>query len=152
VTADCRRTDRRHDRLRKRANQQRARRSFVEPVRAEVEESGCIELASRRAVAAFDVVGVDLELRLGVDLGARREQQVAARLARIGLLRIRPDDDFAVEDSPAALTGDAAIVLVAARVRSGVIDRRVRVQMLARERRKQAVQIDVRAGTLQNCS
>ena len=40
--------------------------------RAQIEERRVVELAGGRAVAALDVVGVDLKLRLGVDLGAGR--------------------------------------------------------------------------------
>ena len=149
VAAHCERSDRRDDRFGERADQQGARVGFVEPARAQVEEGGRIELADGRAVAALHVVRVDLELRLGVDLGACGEQQVAARLARVGLLRARPDDDLAVEHAAATLAGDAAIVLVAGRVRGCVIDRRVRIQVLGRERREQSVQRDVRAGPLQ---
>ena len=63
-------------------------------------------------MAALDVVDVDLELRPRVDLGERREQQVAARLARIRPARGRGlDRDAAVECAAAAGGGDAAVVL-----------------------------------------
>ncbi len=41
---------------------------------------------------ALDLVGMNLELRPRVDFGARREQQAAAGLLRIGVDRARIDD------------------------------------------------------------
>ena len=54
---------------------------------AQIEQRRLVEVADRGAMAAFDVVGEDFELGLGVDRGAPAEQQVAAELLRIGLLR-----------------------------------------------------------------
>ena len=48
----------------------------------EVEEGVAVELADGRAVGAFDVVGEDFELGLGVDRRAARQQQALAATAR----------------------------------------------------------------------
>src|SRR5204862_7977838 len=56
-----------------------ARGGFRQAPAAQVEHRFVVEAADRRAVRAFDVVGKDLELRLGVDLRLGAEQQVAAR-------------------------------------------------------------------------
>ena len=64
---------------------------------AQVEHRVVVELPDRRAVRALHVVGEDLELRLGVDLRVVGEQQRAVGLLGVGLLRVRPDDDLAVE-------------------------------------------------------
>ena len=47
-----------------------------------VEERVAVELADRRAVGAFDVVGEDFELGLGVDRRRAREQQALEATAR----------------------------------------------------------------------
>ena len=64
-----------------------ARVVVVETARAQVEQVLGVELADGRAVAALDVVGVDLELGLRVDFGLLAEQQVVVRLPRVDALR-----------------------------------------------------------------
>ena len=70
----------------------------VEAARAQVEDRVLVELADRRAVRALHVVGEDLELRLGVDRRVVGQQQRPVGLLGVGLLRVVPDDDLAVED------------------------------------------------------
>ena len=53
----------------------------VEPAGAQIEQLLGVELADGRAVAALDVVGVDLELGLRVDLRVVAEQQVVVASA-----------------------------------------------------------------------
>ena len=52
-----------------------------------------LKLPDRRAVRAFDIVGIDFKLRQGVDLGRAAEQQVLVRLDGVGLLCILLDKD-----------------------------------------------------------
>src|SRR3546814_20353028 len=67
-------------------------------------------------MAALHVVGVDLELRSRVDLGAGRQQQRATQLVAVRLLRGALDMNLALEDAPGTavehplvdLTGAAA--------------------------------------------
>ena len=87
----CTRWRRRSSRLRAAASSDAAR--------AQVEQRLLVELADRRAVRALHVVGVDLQLRLGVDLRVVGEQQVMVGLLGVGLLRVLADDDPAVEDA-----------------------------------------------------
>ena len=72
-------------------------------------------------MAADDVVGIDLELRLGVELGGRRQQQTMARLLAVRLLGAALDDDLALEDAPRLLVDDAFedLAACAARERDG---------------------------------
>ena len=77
--------------------QQVARRGLVDAARAQVEELLLLDLADGGAVRAFHVVGVNLELRLGVDARVVGEQQVAVGLLGVGLLRVLVHDDAAVE-------------------------------------------------------
>ena len=59
----------------------------------QVEERISIELADGRAMGAFDIVGEDFELRLGVDRGAARKQDSLQRLLAVGLLGVARDLD-----------------------------------------------------------
>ena len=58
-------------------------------------------------MAAFDVVGVDLKLRLGVDLGARRQQERLVELMPVGLLGLWADQGLALEDTARRVVDNA---------------------------------------------
>ncbi len=60
-----------------------------QPVGAQVVELLAIDLGDGGGVRAADVVGLDLEPRDRVGVGPLREQQVAALLEGVGLLRAR---------------------------------------------------------------
>ena len=111
--------------------QQRARLRAGDAARAQVEHRVRVHLAHRGAVRALHVVGVDLELRLGVDHRGFREQQVLVALDGIGLLRFGPHDDAAVEDALALAVQDSLVEFVAGGVRLGVVERGVIVHVLA---------------------
>src|SRR3546814_2531281 len=64
---------------------------------AQVEERAVVEVAGGGAMAADDVVGIDLQFRLGVDLGLVGQQQHLAELVAVGVLGIAMDDDLALE-------------------------------------------------------
>ena len=84
----------------------------VEAARAQVKERRIVELANGRAVAAFDVVGVYLEFRFGVDLGLLGEQEIVIGLVGIGPIGAFVDDGLAVPDT-AALAIEYAPVFLA---------------------------------------
>ena len=69
----------------------------------EIEQRLLVEIADGRAVAAFDVVGQDFELGLGVDGGARAQQQVLVELMRVGLLRVAAAPRCVPRNTPCAL-------------------------------------------------
>ena len=69
---------------------------------AQVEQLLGIEFADRRAMAAFHVVGENLEFRLGIDLGVGRQQQRLVHLIAVGLLRCAGDLDLALEHAARA--------------------------------------------------
>src|SRR4051812_1432663 len=106
-----------------------------QPARAEVEELLLVDLRDRRRVCAADVVGEDLEARDRVRVGALGQQQVAALLERVGLLRARVDLDHPAPDRRRAVAQDPAERQIRNRVRRGVLLRRVEVDVLARVRR-----------------
>ena len=107
---------------------QQIRASIVgDAARAQIEHRVLVELPDRRAMRALHVVGEDLELRLRVDLRLVGQEQRLVGLLRVGLLRVLPDDDLAVEDGARAAGQDALVELVARAMRLRVVDRRVRV-------------------------
>ena len=52
-------------------------------------------------MSALDIIGENLELRLQVRFCALAKLQGGKRHAAVGLLRIGPDDDAALHDTPA---------------------------------------------------
>ena len=88
---------------------------------------------------AFHIVGINFQLRLGVDLRVVGEQQVAVGLLGVGLLRIFVDDNAAVENAVRVIIQNAVVKLAAAAVRAGVLDEHVIVEMLAAIADEQAV-------------
>ena len=81
-------------------------------------------------MSALHVVGVDFQLRLRVDRRALGEQQVLVALDGVRLLRLGTDDDAPVEDALALAVEDPFVKFVAVRVRPGVIERSVVVDVL----------------------
>ena len=92
------------------------------------------------------VVGVDFQLRLGVDLGGARSQQVL--VAELGqcFLGLRVDMNPTVKDRLGSVTNDAAEHLVAGAVRYAMLNVGVIVDHLTVARQIDAVQIQM--GTL----
>ena len=119
--------------------QQAARRFFVDAAGAQVEERVFLDLADGGAVRAFHVVGVNFELRLGVDLRAVGKQQVAIGLLGVGLLRVLVHDDAAMENAVRAAVQNAVVELAAAAVRAGVLDQHVVIEVLLSAADEQAV-------------
>ncbi len=81
-------------------------------------------------MAAFDVVGVDLQLWLGIDFGVLGQEQVAVGLVRIGMLGIGMHHHLTVEHGARGAGQHALIELAALALRPGVVDARVVVDML----------------------
>ena len=110
------------------------------PAGAQIENGLVVQLADRRAVGAFHVVGVDLQLRLGVGGGVVGEQQVLVGLLGVGLLRDGPDEDATVEDALGFVVEDAVEILVAGAMRLGVFDDHVVIGQLLAAREVKAVE------------
>ena len=62
---------------------------------------------------ALDIIGVDFELRFGVDLRVGRQQQMYSICFAIGLLCFRVNVDLAVEDSVRCAIEDSFVDLMA---------------------------------------
>ena len=119
--------------------QELSRRSFVDAARAKIEKRVLFHLTDGGAVRALYVVGVNFQLRLGVDLSFARKQQIAICLLRVGLLRVFVDDDATMKHAVRASAKNAIVKLAAAAVRLRVLDQHVVVQMLAAGSGEQAV-------------
>ena len=68
-------------------DQQRAGFASGMPRASQIEQQVLVDLAAGRAVAADHVVGEDLELGLGIELGRLRQHQRLRHLLAVGLLR-----------------------------------------------------------------
>ena len=111
--------------------QELARGHLVDAAGAQVEQRVLLDLADGGAVRALHVVGVDLQLRLGVDLRVVGKQQVAVGLLGVGLLRVLVHDDAAVKDAVRLAIENPVVELPAAAVRAGMLHQHVVVQVLA---------------------
>jgi len=98
---------------------------------------------------AFHVVGVDLELRLGVGTRFVGEEQVFVGLLGVGLLRIRAHEDASVEDALRFAGEDAVEILVTRAVRLGVVHNHVMVGKLVAVRDIHAVEDGLDAFTVE---
>jgi hypothetical protein len=91
-------------------------------------------------VGTLHVVGVDLQLRLGVDLRLGAGQQVLVGQLGTGLLGLRMDVDASVEHRRGAIGDDAAKRLVTGAVGHRVLDAGVVVDVLVAARQVDAVE------------
>ena len=80
-----------------RLDQQPLRLGARNAARHQVEELRLVDAAGRGAVAALDVVGEDLQLRLGRKLGRLRQEKRLRHHLGVGLLRVGLDDDAPLE-------------------------------------------------------
>src|SRR5262249_27657710 len=110
--------------------QQAARLSLRHSAGTQVEQRVFVDLPDGGAVSALDVVGVDFQLRLGVDLRLVAQQQVAVGLLGVGLLCSLMDNDAAMEYAARLFVQDAVVVLAAGAMRRLVFDLHVVIQVL----------------------
>ena len=69
----------------------------------------------------FDIISKDLKLWFSVDLCSLAEQQIAARLRRIGTLGMWSDDDFSIEYGVRGPIDDTLMLLMARAIRLDMI-------------------------------
>ena len=98
--------------------------------RAHVEEQVLVELGCGRAVAADHVVGVDLELGLGIELGVLRQHERLGHLLAVALLRIGAHDHLALEDAARPVGQHALEQLAAHAAGHGMVDHQRGVDVL----------------------
>ena len=99
--------------------------------RHQIELQAWIERAGGGAVAADHVVGEDFQLRLVVGFGLVRQQQRARHHLGVGLLRVRLDDDLALEHAVAFAVEHRLELLAALAAAGGVVDHQRVVDVLA---------------------
>ncbi len=133
-------TDAVNDLAREGVDQHPPRRLQADAPRAQVKNGFVVQLPDRRAVRAFHVVRVNLQLRLGVHRRVLGEQQVFVRLLGVGLLRVGPHQDAAVENALRTPVQDAVVIFVAVAMRFGVLDDHVVVRQLVVPRQVKPVQ------------
>src|SRR6185437_15180115 len=76
--------------------------------RTQIKQRALVELADGGTVGGLHFVGVDLQLRLGVDLGTRRQQQVLVAEVGVAAVGAGRDHDRTAEHATRAIVGDAA--------------------------------------------
>ena len=118
------------DLARKRVNQHPPGRVRPDAASAQVENRFVVQLADGRAVRAFHVVGVNFQLRLGIDAGILGKQQILVGLLGVGFLGDLADQDAAVENAPGPPIEDAIEILVAVAVGLGVLHHHVVIRQL----------------------
>src|SRR5574342_425346 len=91
-------------------------------------------------MSAFNVVGINLQLRLAVYGRAFGEQQVLIALPSIRFLRVFSHNDAPVENRRRSIIEDALVKLAAVAVRLDMIDHRVVIDMLIIRRDVQTVE------------
>ena len=102
-------------------DQQRLGFLLGKAARPQIEQQALVERAGGRAMAAGDVVGEDFQFRLVVGFGLVGQQQRPRHHLGVGLLRVRADDDVALEHRMAAVVDHRAEDLAAVAVRHRVI-------------------------------
>lgn len=91
-----------------RTRDHRPRLDLGQTALTQVEDRSLIELASRVAVRALDIIGIDFEFRFGENLGAVFQQESVVLHLRISLLRRALDLEATLEHASPALPRYAA--------------------------------------------
>ena len=129
----------------KRLDQQGAGLVLRDAARLEIEQKLLVDLARGRAVAAHHVVGEDLELGLGIELGRLGEQERLGHLLAVGLLRVGRDDDLALEHAARLAVEHGLEQLAAGAAGHGMLDEQRGVAMLAPAHEQGAGDVERRA-------
>ena len=107
--------------VRKGQHEQGACFRFGDSAGTQVKESVCIQLSYGAPVRTLDVVGKNLQLRLGIDLRTIVQQQVIVLLIGEGLLCLRTHHDLPVEHPVGTAVVDSFVHLVAGAMGYGVV-------------------------------
>ena len=86
-----------NDFARERVNQHLFRCVQTHAARTEIKNALAVQLADGRAVRAFHIVRINLQLRLGIGRGVVGKEQVFIRLLGIGLLGQLADENAAMK-------------------------------------------------------
>ena len=124
-----------------RLDQQRLRLLFRNAAGHQIEFELVVERAGGGAVAALDVVGKDLELRLAVGLRAVGQQQRARHHLGVGLLRLRPNRDLALKHGAGLVVDHRLEDFTALAAGGGVVDGERGIGMLPVGQQAQAAKV-----------
>ena len=114
-------------------DQQRLGLLFGQAARLQVEQQAVIERAGGGAMAAGDVVGKDLELRLVVGFRFVGQQERPRHHLAVGLLRVGTHDDAALEHRMGAVIDHSAKDFPARAARHGMVHHQGAVEPCVRE-------------------
>ena len=103
---------------------------LADPARPQIKKRVFLKLPDRRSVAAFHVIGKDLQLRLGVSLGRIRKEQALVRLMSVRPLRVLAHHNYPAENAAGIPRQESLEKLVALPVRLAVIHECLLVQDL----------------------
>src|SRR5207237_8823781 len=98
------------------------------------------ELPQCRSMSALIDIVVSLQRRIGVDDRSLLQNQVAIDLTGICLLRIRADNDRAVENAARSIVENAFVQLETVAVRLHVVDDRMIINTLTIAQNEEAIQ------------
>ena len=112
----------------------------AEAARTEIENAFVVQLADGRAVRAFHVIGINLELRLGVGGRVVGQQQIFVGLLGVGFLGDFAHQNAAVENPLGLVIKDAVEIFVAGAMRFRVFHDHVMIGELFAAREVQPVQ------------
>ena len=117
--------------------------------RAQVEQQVRVDLGRGGAMAADHVVGIDLELGLGVELRLLRQHERLRHLLAVGLLRVGAHDHLALEDAARAVGQHALEQLAALAARHRMIDDQRGVDVLGAAAEEAAGDVELAALALE---
>ena len=126
---------------RKRMQQDTLSLLFGHSAGTQVKQGFGIKLACGCAVAAFYVIGVNLQLRLGVHRGLVCEHDGFVFLEGIDALCVLPHEDLPIEYAGSAVIQNALVQFVADAVRLGMIHEGMVVHLRVAAGKKQTIQV-----------
>src|ERR1039458_2510634 len=121
-----------------------------DPAGTQIKNRLLVHLTDGGAMGAFDIVGKDFQLGLGVNDGVVGEEEVAVVLFGVGFLGFLADKDFAVEHAVGAAGQNAVVEFVAFATGLGVVHHGVVIGQLLAPDQVKAVENAVAIFALEN--
>jgi hypothetical protein len=119
------------------------RRLLFDTARAQIEQLFFVNAPDRRPVAAFHVIGVNFQLRFGVDFRQPPEQQIVVGHLAVGFQRVRRDVDQPVKHRPPFIADDGFVQLAAVAVADLMVEPGAAVADLIFHRHRQRIEAQV---------
>ena len=109
----------------------------------QIEKLFIVDTTDSRTVAAFHIVGINLQLRFSIDLSMLAQQQVVVGHLAVGFQCVLRHFDHAVEDGFRAIVDDHFVQLVAVAITFIVFQIRTGISNLSINRQNQAVHVEI---------